>query len=453
MADTLPAHITALYDAGGRVYEVGGVVRDRILGIASKDADLLVTGLPPDRLQKILSKFGPVHGVGQSFGVLKFQPKGHVGEPIDVALPRKERSTGVGHRDFEITFDPALPVEEDLGRRDFTMNAMAVELKSGEIVDPFGGRKDLERRLLKMVFPKAFEEDPLRILRGVQFAARLKLAIDPATKQAMTSEAEKIGTVSAERIVQELKKLLLAEKPSAGFYLMRDIGICKLLLPELDELIGVPQPNKKEVGDAFDHTMKVIDAARADQALEHAGDMTLLLAALFHDVGKARTKRYNDEEGRIVFHGHQFVSKKMAKKRLDQLKVAQIGVDPEQILTLVENHMFDIGPDFSDKAIRRFARKIGLDLVFKQIDLRIADNRGGAHPHNIHKHLALRKRIREELERKAPFGLKDLAINGGDLLQRGYEPGPKLGAKLAELLELVLDDPSLNTRDELLKRI
>jgi hypothetical protein len=143
----------------------------------------------------------------------------------------------------------------------------------------------------------------------------------------------------------------------------------------------------------------------------------------------------------------------MAKKRLDQLKVAQIGVDPEQILTLVENHMFDIGPDFSDKAIRRFARKIGLDLVFKQIDLRIADNRGGAHPHNIHKHLALRKRIREELERKAPFGLKDLAINGGDLLQHGYAPGPKLGAKLAELLELVLDDPSLNTRDELLKRI
>ena len=138
---------------------------------------------------------------------------------------------------------------------------------------------------------------------------------------------------------------------------------------------------------------------------------------------------------------------------MEQLKIAQIGVKTDDILTLVENHMFDTGPEFTDKALRRFARKIGPELVFKQIDLRIADNRGGAHPQNIKKPLNLRRRIREELERKAPFGLKDLAINGSDLLQNGYTPGPKIGEKLNELLELVLDEPELNTREELMKRI
>ena len=447
-----PPHIDAIYAAGGKVYEVGGAVRDRLLGHPSKDADLLVTGLAAKELERLLGKFGDVQLVGQSFGVLKFQPKGHVGEAIDVALPRTERSTGHGHREFEVQFDHTLPVEVDLGRRDFTVNAIAVEVKSGAIVDPHGGREDLSHRRLRMVFGRAFEEDPLRILRGIQFVARLKLHVEAVTREAMKKNAHLVATVSPERIVQELKKLLLAETPSVGFYLMREVGVMKHILPELDALTGVPQPGKEKVGDAFDHTLKVLDAARADAALEHPGDPTLMIAALFHDLGKATTAKL-EASGRLTFHGHQFVSKKLARRRMEQLKIQQMGVSPDEILVLVENHMFDTGPEFTDKALRRFARKIGVPLVFKQIDLRIADNRGGAHPHNIRKPLNLRRRIREELDRKAPFGLKDLAISGHDLLEAGYAPGPKLGQKLNELLELVLDDPSLNTREELLKRI
>lgn len=448
----LPPHIEALYDAGGKVYEVGGAVRDRLLGIPVKDADLLVTGIPGDRLQACLKAHGSVHLVGQSFGVLKFQPKGHTGEPVDIALPRVERSTGAGHRDFDVSFDHTLPVETDLGRRDFTVNAIAVEMKSGDVVDPHGGRKDLEARLLRMVFPRAFEEDPLRILRGIQFAARLGFSLEPKTLAAMKKAAPLVATVSAERVTQELKKLLVAKKPSVGFYLMRDAGVLSIVFPEVHALIGVPQPGKEKVGDAFDHTLKVLDAARGDSALDNPGDPTLMLAALFHDLGKATTAKVEDG-GRMTFHGHQFVSRKLARRRMEQLKIQNMGVSPDEILVLVENHMFDTGPEFTDKALRRFARKIGVPLVFKQIDLRIADNRGGAHPHNIKKPLNLRRRIREELERKAPFGLKDLAINGHDLLERGYQAGPAIGQKLNELLELVLDDPSLNTREELLKRI
>lgn len=449
---TLAPHIDALYAAGGKVYEVGGVVRDRLLGHAAKDADLLVTGVPAKELQDVLRRFGHVHLVGESFGVFKFQPAGHTGDPIDVALPRTERSTGHGHREFEVSFDHTLPVEIDLGRRDFTVNAIAVELKSGALVDPHGGREDLARRRLRMVFDRAFEEDPLRILRGIQFVARLGLHVEAATRESMKRHAHLTATVSAERITQELGKLLLAPKPSVGFYLMREVGVMRHVLPELEALTGVLQPGKDKVGDAFDHTLKVLDAARQDSALENPGDPTLMIAALFHDLGKATTAK-QEPDGRLTFHGHQFVSKRLARRRMEQLKIRQMGVNPEEILVLVENHMFDTGPEFTDKALRRFARKIGVPLVFKQIDLRIADNRGGAHPHNIRKPLNLRRRIREELERKAPFGLKDLAINGHDLIEHGYSPGPQLGAKLAELLELVLDEPALNTREELLKRI
>ncbi|HUR29771.1 MAG TPA: CCA tRNA nucleotidyltransferase [Planctomycetota bacterium] len=448
----MPAHIDAIHAAGGKVYEVGGVVRDRLLGLPSKDADLLVTGVPAAALKSLLERLGEVHLVGQSFGVLKFKPKGHSGEPIDIALPRVERSTGAGHRDFEVSFDHTLPVDVDLGRRDFTVNAIAQDLRTGEFVDPHGGRKDLEARKLRVVFERAFEEDPLRILRGIQFAARLKLVVEPATRELMKKHAPLVATVSVERVVQELKKLLLAQTPSIGFYLMREVGVMKLILPELEALTGVLQPGKEKVGDAFDHTLKVLDAARGDAALDNAGDATLMIAALFHDLGKATTAKL-EENGRLTFHGHQFVSKKLARRRMEQLKIQQMGVSPDEILTLVENHMFDTGPEFTDKALRRFARKIGVPLVFKQIDLRIADNRGGAHPQNIKKPLNLRRRIREELDRKAPFGLKDLAINGNDLLEHGYAPGPKIGLKLNELLELVLDEPDLNTREELLKRI
>jgi len=451
---TLAPHIDAIYAAGGKVYEVGGAVRDALLGLPHKDADLLVTGIPAKDLEKLLKPFGSVHEVGQSFGVIKFKPRqaGPHGHDVDIALPRREKSTGPHHRDFEVDFDPHIPVEDDLGRRDFTVNAIARELKTGAFIDPHGGRRDLEAKLLRVVFPHAFQDDPLRILRGVQFVARFGLTVEPETLASMKEHAERVATVSAERIGEELKKLLHAPKPSVGFYLMREIGVMKVILPELEALTGVMQPGKGKVGDAFDHTLKVVDAARGDSELENPGDLTLMVAALFHDLGKAVTRKVHPD-GSVTFHSHQFRGRDLASRRMEKLRLSMIGIDPKEIATLVENHMFDTVPDMSDKAIKRFATKVGIPLVWKQIDLRIADNRGGAHPQNIRKPLAMRKRIREQLEKKEPFGLKDLAINGNDLMQHGYAPGPNLGAKLKELLELVLDEPALNTREELLKRI
>src|SRR5262245_5831906 len=190
------------------------------MGLPHKDKDLLVTHIPFDDLTVLLSRHGSVQQVGKFFGVLKFRPHGGNSE-FDIALPRMERSIGVGHRDFEVHFDPYLPVEKDLGRRDFTVNAMARDLKNGALIDPFGGRDDLEKKILRQVFPQAFEEDPLRMLRAVQFAARFGLTIEPTTLQALKTHAALINSVSPERVLEEIRKLFMAPKPSQGFWIMR----------------------------------------------------------------------------------------------------------------------------------------------------------------------------------------------------------------------------------------
>lgn len=236
--------LKAIEEKGGCVYEVGGTLRDLLMGVPQKDKDLLVTGIPMQELAMLLAKHGKVQLVGKSFGVIKFRPhQGH--SEFDIALPRQERSTGSGHKDFEVEYDPFLPVEKDLGRRDFTVNAMARDLQKGEIIDPFGGQEDLKNKILKQVFPQAFEEDPLRMLRAVQFSARFGLTIEPNTLQSMKTHAGLISTVSPERIIEEIKKLFMASKPSLGFFLMRDTGLLKYVFPDMVPMIGVPQPKKK----------------------------------------------------------------------------------------------------------------------------------------------------------------------------------------------------------------
>jgi len=442
--------VAELNQAGGRVFEVGGTVRDRLLGRAAKDKDLLVTGLALDAITKILRRHGEVFTVGKSFGVLKFHPKDEPETEYDIALPRKETSTGKGHKDFVVDFDPHLSVEVDLSRRDFTVNAMAIETATGKLIDPFNGEEDLKKRLLRMVFDRAFEEDPLRLLRAVQFAARFKLEVEPATFEAMKKNAELIRTVSPERVSEEIRKLLSAEKPSEGFVLMRDTGLLGPLLPELAENVGVEQGNKAHKDDVFLHTMKVLDASRKDDAIPFAGDLELMLAALFHDVGKARTQRFDVEKNRMTFYGHQTLSKRMARKRMSHLKMTVLGVNPENVAHLVEHHMFQTKAHFNDRAIRRFINKVGPDHILKLVDLRIADNRGGKYPEGIKGVLRLRRKIQDELEKKTPFGVKDLAVRGTDLMDMGIPEGPEIGRILKELVEYVLDDPQVNTKEALL---
>lgn len=442
------SYLEELTSAGGKVYEVGGTVRDRLLNRKVKDRDLLVTNLSINKLSELLKRHGRITFVGRSFGILKFSPNGEEDSVIDIAIPRKEISTGTGHRDFSVEFDPDIPVEIDLGRRDFTVNAMAFDIKNQIIIDPFNGKEDLKNMVLRHVFKEAFIEDPLRLLRAIQFSARFGLVIEPGTERAMKENANLIRTISGERIIEELKKLMTAEKPSLGFKMMAEMGLLKHLLPELNATIGIAQ--EKQTGDdVFMHTMRVLDATRSDPEIDNRGDLELMFAALLHDIGKSKAQRYLSEINRTVFYGHQIISARMAIKILNRLKCTIIGIDPSIVCKLIENHMFETKSFYSDKAIRRFVSKIGKELIFKLMDLRLADNRGGKYPKGGKGVAKLKKRITEEINRKVPFGPKDLAINGHDIMSLGVAEGPGIGKIISELVEIVLDDPELNTKEYL----
>lgn len=425
----------------GELYEVGGTVRDELISLDSenKDRDFLVTGIPLNELMSILTDYGKVDLVGKSFGVMKFAPRG--GDVThDFAIPRKERSTGLAHRDFDVAYDHTLPVETDLCRRDFTINAMARRMPSGEIIDPYGGREDIKRRLVRVVFPGAIGEDPLRILRGAQFAARLEFEIETATFQAMKDAAALIDTVSPERIAEELNKMLVrAEKPSKGFRCLLEIGVLERILPELTQCVGVEQPGGFHRWDVFDHTMVCIDAAPRR--------LPLRLAALFHDVGKPATREL--VEGGATFYGHDKLSVRMAIKALKRLRYSNDII--EKVSTLVGKHMFS--DRAGEKGIRRLIKNVGQDLIFDLLDLRRADIVAQGMGQKSSEVDDFESSVRTEIEKKPPFGLKDLDVNGNDLMvEFGLKPGPLVGRILNELLEMVLDNPAANTHEALISR-
>ena len=447
--DNLSALLFPLVNAGGEVYEVGGPVRDKLMQRAHKDYDVICRKLTIEQITKILSPYGKIATVGKSFGITKFSPHKNSEIEIDIALPRKERSTGTHHRDFDVNFDPNLSIEEDLERRDFTINAMAMLLPDGKIIDPFGGKNDIEAKLIRQVFPKTFEEDPLRLIRAIQFATRFNFTIEPVTWAAVCENAKLIETISGERISAELVKIMAAEKPSIGFDLLFESGILKYILPELVALKGIEQ-DKQPGDDVYAHTMRVLDAARKDPEIDNKGNLELLFAALLHDTGKEKTSQYHEPTQRIVFFGHQLVSARIAKRLMKNLKLSSVGVNSDTVVTLIEHHMFETKASFTDRAIRRFVAKIGKDLISLLMDLRLADNRGGKHPNGIKGVLRLKSRIKEELAKKPPFGAKDLAINGNDLIKLDISEGPQIGQILNHLVELVLDYPQKNERDVLL---
>lgn len=452
LTSDLLIHLKPLTDAGAILYEVGGPVRDRLLGLSPKDHDVLCRGLAMEKIVNILKPYGKVAAVGKSFGVIKYSPHRNPCMEIDIALPRREISTGTGHRDFDVDFDPTLSVEEDLHRRDFTVNAMAISFADGRLIDPFGGEADLKERILRQVFEHTFEEDPLRLLRAVQFAARFNLTIEQTTLEAMKKHASLIETVSGERISMELCKLMRAHKPSSGFMIMNETGILKKVIPELSALKGIEQ-DKQPGDDVFMHTMRVLDATRSDREIEHRGDISLMFAALFHDIGKSGTSMYHAPSKRIVFFGHQLASKRLARRIMKRLKLAGTGVNEDEVLKLIEHHMFETKASFTERAIRRFIAKVGKDLIFKLMDLRLADNRGGKHPTGIKGVMRLKSKITGELSKKPPFGPKDLAINGNDLIEMGLPEGPLIGQILKSLVELALDEPSLNTKEDLIAKV
>lgn len=429
--------------AEGRLYEVGGCVRDSLMSrrVDAKDRDYLVCGVSLDRLQTLLGKFGRVDLVGKSFGVIKFTPRDDTVRPLptyDVSLPRREMSTGFHHREFDVDFDPSLPVESDLGRRDFSINAMARDLRDGTIIDPFDGRADIDRGLIRMVNPQAFAEDPLRMLRAVQFAARFEFEIEAATYQALVDNVGLIDTVSPERIAEELNKMLLrAERPSIGLRLMQKTGLMQHIIPELEPTVGCEQPGGFHAYDVFEHTVRIVDASPPR--------LHLRLAALFHDITKPEHKRLT--ETGATFYGHEISAAAIAKDVLGRLRYSNDII--HDVCLLVEKHMFttDVGP----KGLRRFIRKIGQRLIPDLLDLRRADVQAQGMGGTTDDVDEFQQEIIDEINRKPPFGRSDLALNGRDVMDIfNLEQSPLIGDVLDYLMEKVLDNPDDNTRDILL---
>jgi tRNA nucleotidyltransferase/poly(A) polymerase len=445
------------------VYAVGGTVRDILLGQPRKDIDLLVTGMPQPDLIRLLRNYGRVQLTGRAFGVIKFLPHRWHDPPIDIALPRTEISTGVGHRDFVVTFDHTLPVEIDLGRRDFTINAIAMDLAAGHLLDPFGGRQDLEQGILRQVSPMAFLEDPLRMLRGVQLATRFALHLEPTTYQAMQHHAASITTVAAERIAEELRKLLQATAPSHGFLLLHDTGLLPYVLPEIARLVGyvampATPPGNVETQDmtaevdVFRRTLQRLDAIQQQEILTHRGHLALQLAALFQDSGLP------DTASAVLVPTVQRVpvaqaSAMLASQRLEALKMTTIGADPALIKRLIIASAADPGMLGTAAALRHFAHHTGPETLCMVIDLWLAERCVSTPSHAFDDLLDLRQRFRDELAHHVPLSLKDLALDGHDLQRLGIPPGPQMGHILQALLQQVLDDPACNTRAHLLATV
>jgi putative nucleotidyltransferase with HDIG domain len=442
-----PAAGAALEALGrhGNVYAVGGIVRDTVLGVTGKDVDLLVQGVSPDDVQAALERLpGRVDYTGKHFGVFRYRASG--GGDVEVALPRTERSVGAGHRDFEVVSDHTLAVEEDLARRDFTGNAIAVNLATGEIIDPYRGREDLRGGLLRTVSEDSFRDDPLRILRALSSVSRHGLAATFETAQAMAQHAAGLHELPAERVAAELDKTLAGSDPVAALNLAEMTGVLREVLPDVAAMEGFDQRSKYHSLLLHDHTKAVVG-----WVVEQGGDVDLRWAALLHDVGKP-TSQWIDEHGYGHYYqadggvgaDHEIVGADMARRILNDLKFPTERIT--RIVRLVRHHMFP--PFKTETAARRFVNRVGPDYTDDLLTLRWADVDGKEKDFdsNVPQMRALLEKIRAE---KQPTGIAMLAIDGHDLLAAGHEQGPSMGATLRMLLDAVIEDATLNTRDNL----
>jgi tRNA nucleotidyltransferase (CCA-adding enzyme) len=432
-----------IYRNKGKIYLVGGALRDELLGLPCKDYDYIVTGINFTTLKALLeSTGGKVDVVGKSFGIIKFTNEGTT---IDIALPRKEFSTGEKHTDFEVDFDETLPVEEDLYRRDFTINSMAKEIETGYIIDPLKGKQDLDKRILRANnIKRTFTEDPLRILRGIQFAARFNLEIERYTKIDMHYHRELIPTISVERIQEEFNKLLLSNNTEYGFELLRDIDILMFIIPELEACWKCKQGPKYHKLDVYGHIMKVVSLV--------PNNLVLRLSALLHDIGKPLTKELKEDGIGFRFHAHEDVSAEMAKVILERLRYPNDII--EKVCHLIKEHM--IQKLETGSAVRRFIRRVGVENLDDLFVLKMADYvSDGVEPlitESIAELEDLKVRVKAELEREVPVKINNLAVNGDDVMRvLKLKQGAVVGKILAYLMEVVLDKPELNSKRSLNK--
>jgi tRNA nucleotidyltransferase/poly(A) polymerase len=432
-------------------YVVGGAVRDELLGIPHSDEDFLVPGVDHAALRAALEPHGRVEDMevhGQLVGV-RFYPddvevRRLVPSGIELTPPRIERSTGPGHHDFEIVADGSASIADDMRRRDFTVNALARRLETGELVDPCGGVADLERRELRTVSNASFREDPLRILRGLRLVSQLGFMLAPATLAQMRAEAQGLRHVSGERVgggialdgLGELSKLLLGARPAEALRLARDTGALVAVMPEFQAAIGLRLDSDRQPLPLDEHLFAVVQAA-ADAGTS----LAVRLAALLHDLAKPETEPGDAGPGPA--------GAVIAARILRRLRYPNVLRD--EVVKLVSAHGFDLDVDADAAFARRFLASHGLELARELLLLKRADLAAK----NVDvAELERLERLAAEVERQreSPHRLADLAVGGDDLIALGWREGPALGAALARLLDEVVDDPRLNDRERLLGR-
>ena len=435
--------------AGGRPFLVGGAVRDYLLGGEVKDYDLEVFGLSAETTREALAAIARTEPAGDSFPVFKVGGLPGVSGQLDVALPRRDSKRGIGHRGIDAVADPSMNIKDAARRRDFTMNAMMLDLKTGVIEDPFGGRRDLEARVLRAVDDGTFGEDPLRALRAAQFAARFEMTVDEGTSR--LCERMALEELPAERIFGEIEKALLrAPRPSIAFKLLAEWNQLRAIAPELVPLALTQQdPEWHPEGDVWTHTLLVIDVARTmidDLDLPRA--LAVMLGALCHDLGKPGTTKF--EEGRIRSRGHEEAGVDPTRSLLDRWNVhTRDGYAlRDQVVALVRDHLkpgalHQARAEVSAGAIRRLASRVEADLLYRVARADCLGRTGDFQPVAMEWFIGEVRRLAVERKAPTPFLL------GRDVLALGIAPGPRVGKLLAEIYEQQLDSKIVSREEAL----
>ena len=421
--------IHRLQENGFQAYVVGGAVRDLLLGSPVYDWDITTDAAP----KLVSSLFEKVVPTGIKYGTVTVMLEDG---DFEVTTFRCDEKYSDGRHPDKVSFTNDL--EEDLSRRDFTVNAIAYDPISEKLVDPFDGKSDLSNKLIKAVGAPLdrFNEDGLRSLRACRFAAKLDFTIEKNTLSAAAATMKVFKKVASERVRDEILKMLSSEKPSIGFEYMRQTGLLKIILPELEKCVGVKQPKQFHAHDVYFHAVYACDAAPKELPM-------VRLAALLHDISKPQCKKGD------TFYDHDNKGAETAEKIMKRLKFG--SDDIKEVKNLIKNHMFNYTGQWSDSAVRRFIKRVGLDSLEDLFILRIADMNAMEREVDAEYLKELKGRIQKVVDEENALNISDLKLSGKDIMKElKLAQGPKVGRILAFLLDNVLEDPSLNSRKNLL---
>ena len=447
MIKLIPEEILKTYkkiqEANFEIYLVGGCVRNMLLKKPVKDWDMTTNAVPEQML-----KIFPKAFYDNKFGTVGIPIKNGI---IEITTFRTEHGYSDKRRPDSVKWGKT--IEEDLARRDFTINAIALRITTNEqllttnLIDPYEGQKDIENKIIRAVGnPKErFKEDALRLLRAVRIATEISFTIDDATWKEMVTDSPLIKHVSGERIRIEFLRILRNERVYEGIMLLKDSNLLNYILPELIIGIGISQtrPGRHHTDDVFTHNVLSLKFCPST-------DPVVRFSALLHDVGKPKVMS-KDKDNLVIFHNHEVAGAKIAAEICERLKFSKI--DKDRVVNLIRWHMFGVNENQSDSAIRRFIRKIGVGNVKDMLDIRIADRLGSGRPADSWRLKLFKEKVEEQLK-PAKFSINDLAIDGNDIMRElKIKPGPKIGEILQQLFTEVDENLSRNNKEFLLKRI